>query len=345
MPRQYLDRQGTILCRVVKVDNFDLREPGGALYTGFDEQLVRAEGDVAIKVLLTGAAGLVGRGVAQRLRNDRIDHIGVDVAGGKVDGFDVVQCDVRDIQRLHEIALRQKPTAVIHCGAYSGPMLGQDNPAAVIAVNVGGTANLLDLSRIHAIKRFIFCSSISAVGPTASPIDENAVLAPTTVYGATKAACEHLVTAYRHAHGMETVCLRLHSVWGPNRTTACALGAMIKNAIANRETRMEAGGDAPTQYLHVDDAADAIARALQAKTLPQPIYNIAGDRVIPLFEVAEIVRRVLPGARITVGSGGNPLWEWQEEFRLGAAARDLGFMPRVKFEDAIRAFAQAAKAG
>jgi nucleoside-diphosphate-sugar epimerase len=298
---------------------------------------------MATKVLLTGAAGLVGRSVALRLRNDGIDFLGIDISGEKIDGVEVVQCDVRDIQRLHEITLQQKPTAVIHCGAYSGPMLGLDNPAAVISLNVGGTANLLDVSRIHGIRRFIFCSSVSAVGPTIAPVDENVVLRPTTVYGATKAACEHLVSAYRYSFGIEAVCLRLTSVWGPNRKTACVLGAMIKNTVANRETRMEAGGYSPTQYLHVDDAADAIVRALQSDSLQQHAYNIAGDRVMPLSDVAAIVRYVLPGAKITVGPGSNPLWEWQSEFLLSAASRDLGFTPRVSLEDGIRAFAQAAQ--
>jgi UDP-glucuronate 4-epimerase len=296
---------------------------------------------MATKVLLTGAAGLVGRSVATRLRKEGVDHVGIDIAGGCVDGMDVSQCDVRDVHRLNEIALTQKPMAIIHCGAYSGPMLGRDNPAAVIAVNVGGTANLLEIARLHGIKRFVFCSSVSAVGPTVGPVDEKVRLVPTTVYGATKAACEHLIYAHRLSFGIEAVCLRLASVWGPNRTTACALGEMIKSAVAGRELHLESGGYAPTQYLHVDDAAEAIYRALVAPSLRGPVYNIAGNQIMTLSDVGALVRYVFPGAKITVGPGDHPSWEWQDEFLTAAAAEELGFTPRVGLEDGMRAFARA----
>ena len=296
---------------------------------------------MATKVLLTGAAGLVGRSVAAQLRKEGVDHVCIDIAGGRVDEMDVGQCDVRDVHRLNEIALTQKPTAIIHCGAYSGPMLGGDNPAAVVAVNVGGTASLLEVARLHGIKRFVFCSSVSAVGPTVGPVDEKVRLVPTTVYGATKAACEHLIHAYRLSFGIEAVCLRLASVWGPTRTTACALGEMIKSAVAGREFHLEAGGYSPTQYLHVDDATEAIYRALVAPSLRHPVYNIAGNQVMTLSDVGALVRYVFPGAKITVGPGSHPSWEWQDEFLITAATEELGFTPRVGLEDGMRGFARA----
>jgi UDP-glucuronate 4-epimerase len=198
---------------------------------------------MAANVLLTGAGGLVGRAVGAKLRATGLTYTGIDSARRNPDDSDIVECDVRDIQRLHEIVIGCGITGIVHCGAYSGPMLGADIPGSVVAVNVGGTANLLELARIHSLKRFVFCSSVSAVGPTFEVCGEDVILHPTTIYGATKAACEHLITAYGESYGIETVCLRLSAVWGPNRVTVCALGTMIKNAVAKRETRFARGGE------------------------------------------------------------------------------------------------------
>jgi UDP-glucuronate 4-epimerase len=299
---------------------------------------------MAAHVLLTGAGGLVGRAVAARLRETGITFTGIDTARCHPGDRDIVECDVRDIHRLHELVIDRCITGIIHCGAYSGPMLGADIPGNVVAVNVRGTTNLLELARIHALTRFVFCSSVSAVGPTEKPCGEDVMLHPTTIYGATKAACEHLIAAYGESYGIETVCLRLAAVWGPNRATVCALGTMIKDAVAKRETRFERGGDFPTQYLHVDDAAEAIFLALTANTLPQRVYNIAGESAMTLSDVADKVRAALPNARIEIGPGGDPMYDWQEEFLITAARRDLGFEPRVRMEDRIRAFAQAVSA-
>jgi UDP-glucuronate 4-epimerase len=293
------------------------------------------------KILLTGAGGLVGRTVARKLSRSGHEYVAIDQVGGVVDGREVLECDVRDIHRLHALASCDGFDAIIHCAGYSGPMMGQDNPTAVIATNVGGTANLLELARIHSIPRFVFCSSVSAVGPTSEATAEDVIPRPSTVYGATKAACEDLIAAYKRTFGITTVSLRLSAVWGHERATECALGTMIKDAVAGRETVFDSGCDFPTQYLHVEDAAEALILALVAVDPQQDVYNINGGVFLPFREVADRVRSVLPRAQIRIGQGGDPLYDWQEEFRIDAARRDLGFEPRISLTEGIKAFADA----
>lgn len=293
------------------------------------------------KILLTGARGLVGRGVARKLGLAGRAYVAIDQTNSGSDGHDVIACDVRDTHKLHDLASEHTFDAIIHCAGYSGPMLGQDNPAAVIAVNVGGTANLLELARIHRIPRFVFCSSVSAVGPTSAATTEDIVPRPTTVYGASKAACEDLITAYERTTDITTVSLRLSAVWGPERTTACALGTMIKNASTGRTTIFDNGGDFPTQYLHVDDAAAALILAVDVMSPAQHIFNINGGEYETLAAIAERVRSAIPGAHILLGPGGDPTYDWQEPFRIDAAKHHLGFEPRVSLAQGIDAFVNA----
>lgn len=171
-----------------------------------------------MRVLITGAAGLVGHAVRTRLEADGVPVLPTDLRTRSVDEIEQVPGDLLDPARLEEVLAAARPDAVVHAGGVSGPMVLPDDPATVIRVNVEGTGNLLEAARRHGVTRLVYCSSIAAYGSTTgTPVAEDAPLHPADVYGATKAAGEHLVEAYRHRHGLSTPSLRLVSVFGVRR--------------------------------------------------------------------------------------------------------------------------------
>lgn len=294
--------------------------------------------------LVTGAGGLVGRAVTARLRSRGDRVVGIDrTASG--DGQErVIDCDLRDTHRLHQFAAGQGLDTIIHCGAHSGPMVARDNPYDLVAVNVVGTANVLEVARIHRVRRFVNCSSVSVYGSTkAGPVPEDTALHPGTVYGATKLAAEHLATAYAREHGLDAVSLRLSWVYGPNRTTSCLLRRMVADALEGRPTRVEWGADFYRQYIHADDAAAALVAAVDAPSVARRVYNVTGGSYQTLAETAECVRRVLPQAEISLAPGRDPGDDVQHRFDISAAEQDLGYVPAVALEDGIRSFAEALK--
>ncbi|WP_244480754.1 NAD-dependent epimerase/dehydratase family protein [Mesorhizobium sp. Root157] len=295
--------------------------------------------------LVTGAGGLVGRAVAAQLRGRGDRVIGVDrVASGEGEER-IVDCDLRDTHRLHQLASDPDLDSIIHCGAHSGPMVARDNPYDLVAVNVVGTANVLEVARIRRLRRFVNCSSVSVYGSTvAGPVTEDMSLHPSTVYGATKLAAEHLVTAYAREHRLDTVSLRLSWVYGPNRTTICLLRRMVVDAIERRPTAVDWGAGFHRQYIHADDAAAALIAAVDAASVDQRAYNITGDTYQTLAETADLVRRVLPQADIRLGEGNDPGDDVQHRFDITAAKRDLGYVPAVSLEQGIRRFAETIEA-
>ena len=291
---------------------------------------------MAETVLLTGASGLIGRYVHRMLR-ERGDKV---VAIDRIAGDDVLACDLSEVHRLHELG--SEAAAIIHCGAISGPMVARDNPYLIVQSNIVGTANILELARVKGMRRVVYCSSVSAFGNTPASLDlvpEDVVLKPTSVYGASKAAGEQLLEGYRQQHGVDSVSLRPGWVYGPGRTTDCAIRTMIEDAQAGRPTSFPFGRDFYRQYVHVQDVADAILLALDAKELPRRSYTINGGTYLTLGDVAAIVRKVLPSARIEMGPGGDPIDDVQARFDLSAAERDLGFRPRIGLEEGIRSYA------
>lgn len=294
--------------------------------------------------LVTGAGGLVGRAVAARLRarGDRV--IAIDrAASGDGEGR-IIDCDLRDAHRLHRLASAQRLDSIVHCGAHSGPMVARDNPYDLVAVNVVGTVNVLEVASIHRVRRLVNCSSVSVYGSTAGgPVSEDTALHPSTVYGATKLAAEHLTTAYAREHGVDAASLRLSWVYGPNRTTSCLLRRMIADALEGRPTRVEWGADFHRQYIHADDAAAALVAAIDAPNVGRRVYNVTGGNYQTLAETAELVRRVLPQADISLAAGRDPGDDVQHCFDISAAQQDLGYIPAVTLEDGIRSFAEALK--
>ncbi len=291
-------------------------------------------------ILVTGAAGLIGRAVCDHLQGEGERVIATDLVAGSGGQPGLLLADLTDIHRLHAITADGPVHGIIHCGAFSGPMVGIDNPYRLVAVNVMGTVNLLELARIRQCPRIVCCSSTSAYGHTpAGPVTEDVVMAPSCVYVATKAAIEPLIQGYARQHGVDGVALRLSWIYGPGRTTDCVIRTMITDALQGRSTRLAWGLDFPRQYLHVVDAARALVLALRAPALPRRTYTITGERFLTLGGLAGIVRQLLPGAAIALAPGPDPLDDLQAEFDTSAARRDLGFEPAIGLEQGIAGYA------
>ena len=296
-----------------------------------------------LPILVTGAMGLVGNAARLALEQAGRPVVAVDRAAGEVAGRPVLAADVTAVHRLHALALEHGGFAgILHCGAFSGPMVARDDPAAMVAVNITGTANMLELARIHRVPRLVFCSSVSAYGNTpegVAPVAEATPLHPTTVYGASKAAGEALFDGYAAQFGVDGIALRISFVYGPRRTTACALRDMLQHGRTGRPFHLPFGADQHRQYVHVDDVARALVLAFDAERPRQRAYNITGGTWMTLGEVADIVGRVVPGTSVSLGPGADPLDDRQAAFDISAAARDLGYRPAVGLEEGIRRYA------
>jgi UDP-glucuronate 4-epimerase len=292
--------------------------------------------------MVTGAAGLIGNAVRAKLEASGRSVVPIDLVSRTEEGRPLLVCDIRDVHRLHSIAARHMLTGIIHCGAYSGPMVARDNPYAMVQVNVVGTANILELARILGGVRVVYCSSTSVYGSAQriEPVSEDVALFPVSVYGASKVAGEQLLSTYASQFNLDGVSLRLSWVYGPRRTTDCIIRTMIANALAGEPTRIPYGRGFHRQYIHVDDAANALIAALDRPNPPRRIYSITGGTYLTFDEIADTVKRVLPKAEIELAPGSDPDDGVQPRFDISAAERELGFRPTLTFEAGVRQYAE-----
>ncbi|MCX4581628.1 UDP-glucose 4-epimerase GalE [Streptomyces sp. NBC_01481] len=261
------------------------------------------------KCLVTGGAGYVGSVVAQHLLEAGhevtvLDNLSTGFREGVPAGADFVEGDIRDAARW----LDSSYDAVLHFAACSQVGESVIKPEKYWANNVGGTMELLAAMRSAGVRKLVFSSTAATYGePVSTPITETDPTAPTSPYGASKLAVDHMITGEAVAHGLAAVSLRYFNVAGAygsygerHDPESHLIPLVLQVALGKRQSISVFGDDYPTpdgtcvrDYIHVADLADAHLLALDAaKSGEHLICNLGNGNGFSVREVIETVRKV-----------------------------------------------------
>lgn len=164
------------------------------------------------RLLLTGAAGQMGREMRPRLRAHctvlRASDVTPELAPA-APGEERVVADLAD--RAAVLDLVAGVDAVVHLGGVSTEQAWEH----IVAANINGTVHLYEAARRHGVRRIVLASSNHVTGyyPQEQVIDTRVPMRPDCLYGLSKAFCENLAQLYFDRHGIETVSLRIGSSW------------------------------------------------------------------------------------------------------------------------------------
>ncbi|MFI7318667.1 UDP-glucose 4-epimerase GalE [Streptomyces venezuelae] len=266
------------------------------------------------KYLVTGGAGYVGSVVAQHLIEAGhavtvLDNLSTGFREGVPAGASFIEGDIRDAAKW----LDSSYDAVLHFAAFSQVGESVVKPEKYWDNNVGGTMALLAAMRDADVRRLVFSSTAATYGePVNTPITETDPTAPTSPYGASKLAVDHMITGEAAAHGLAAVSLRYFNVAGAYGTLShVMLGErhdpeshliplVLQVAQGRREAISVFGDDYPTpdgtcvrDYIHVADLAEAHLLAVAAATPGEHlICNLGNGNGFSVREVIETVRKV-----------------------------------------------------
>jgi len=294
-------------------------------------------------ILVTGAAGLIGGRLVNRLVAEGADVIATDRRAAEAPpGAGWVTVDLTDAPSLLALMRDAQVRAVVHAGAISGPMVAAGDPHQVMPVNVGGALNIAEAALRTGVERLIALSSAGVYGPQATldPVREDAPLNATDIYGASKIAAETVLRAYRHDHGLPAIVLRPSSVYGPGRTTACFIRDMIDHARRGDLLALAPEGACRRQFVHVDDVVAAILGALNAPRLDHFAFNVSGGTWLSEQEIAAQAALVLPGLRIaSIAAPARCLDGEMGPLDTARAQAAFGFSPSIPLAEGIAAYA------
>ncbi|GHF64238.1 UDP-glucose 4-epimerase GalE [Streptomyces mashuensis] len=261
------------------------------------------------KYLVTGGAGYVGSVVAAHLL----------AAGHQVTVLDDLSTGHRDLVpagaaftegRVQDAArhLDASYDAVLHFAASSQVGESVTHPEKYWRNNVCGTLDLLTAMRDAGVRRLVFSSTAATYGePTAVPLTETAPTAPTSPYGATKLAVDHMIAGECAAHGLAAVSLRYFNVAGAHGPhgerhvpETHLIPLVLQVALGRADAVRVHGENYPTpdgtcvrDYLHVADLAEAHLLALTAARPGRHLVcNLGNGTGFSVREVVETARKV-----------------------------------------------------
>jgi UDP-glucose 4-epimerase len=309
-----------------------------------------------LKILVTGGAGYIGGTVALRLLAaghnvliyDNFSHGHRDLVPT---GIQLIEGDLADREQLTRIFRDEQVDAVMHFAALIEAGESMNQPEIFFRNNTASTLSLLEAMLASGVDRLVFSSTAAVYGePRSTPIEEDAVLAPTNAYGESKLLVEHMLTWLNRIHGLRYASLRYFNVAGAvegrgeaHEPESHLIPLILDVALGRRKSIKVFGQDYPTpdgtcirDYVHVGDLADAHILALDALgTHSRLIYNIGNGHGFSVREVVESVRRVT----------GHPIPLLEEPRRPGDPAvlvasskrimDELGWKPRFSALDDI----------
>jgi UDP-glucose 4-epimerase len=291
------------------------------------------------KVVVTGGSGFIGSHVVDVMIEAGHEVTVID-HGVRPHRPDVRFEDV-DLMDLSSVLTSTRGAEhIFHLAAVSNVNYALKYPVYTATLNVVGTANILEAARHNGARRFYLASTVWVYNgaPGADAVDESTPFyldGAGHIYTSTKMASEMVCHNYGQLYGVPFTVLRYGIPYGPRMREELLIPVFIKKALAGEPLTVSGRGDQYRKFIFVRDMAEGHVLAMNEVAANQT-YNLEGVRKVTVLEVAEGIRRILGnGVRIELGPERAGDFAGKE-VSGEKARRELGWSPRVDFEEGIR---------
>ena len=227
------------------------------------------------RILVTGHRGYIGSHLFRELRNDpNYEVCGIDLK----EGDDILHC------------LPEKEfDCVFHLAALPRVEYSVENPFYTMKQNVLATSKLLEWSRDHGVKTFIFSSSSALYGEGSGP---------KSPYGLHKLVSEMECELYQKLYGLQCVSLRYFNVYSEDQeyggSYSTVISAWMQMIRENKALRIDGDGHQTRDFVHVKDVVSANIWCMEnIETLQKPWYDVGYGNTCSLNDIKRIVDRNL----------------------------------------------------
>jgi UDP-glucuronate 4-epimerase len=307
-------------------------------------------------ILVTGAAGFVGSHTSQRLLETGHMVVGLDELNDyydpnwklanleklkKYSNFHFQQADIRDLPALKKIFTDFDFNAIVHLAARAGVRPSIEQPLLYEEVNVRGTLHLLELAREYQVKQFVFASSSSVYGNQSQvPFREtDPVNAPISPYAATKKAGEMLCHTYAHLYGINCICLRFFTVYGPNGRPDMAPYIFTKAILEGQKIKKFGDGNTRRDYTYIDDIVSGVVASVELDRNFE-IINLGNSQPVSLNEFITTLEQIT-GQKLQIEELPMQAGDVEQTFAdISKAQKLLAYQAETPFAEGLRLFVE-----
>ena len=315
----------------------------------------------AAPIIVTGAAGFIGRAVAERLLDRGETVIGVDIFNNYYDpalkearaqtlanhpGFQMLRMDVADVAAFADTVRASGAKRVVHLAAQAGVRYSIENPFAYAHANLTGHLSVLEACRaITGFEHLVYASSSSVYGDrsaTGAFSEDDPVEAPKSLYAATKRADELMSACYADLYGIPQSGLRFFTVYGPWGRPDMAYFSFTQKILAGIPIEVFGNGAMARDFTFIDDIVDGIVGVLDRPAAPKTprVLNIGDSRPVGLMDMIATLERALGREAVKIMrpmQPGDVTATYADVSKLNALT---GYAPKVKLEDGLPRFVE-----
>lgn len=300
------------------------------------------------KILVTGGAGFIGSSLVKYLLGQNYDvtvfdnfSAGNNLSNTSHQNLKIIQGDLTDFDDINKIP--QTINSIFHLAADPEVRLFITNPDSIFKNNITSTYNLLEWFKNSDAEKFVFTSSSTVYGDAKIfPTPETTPCNPISIYGASKLACESLISAYCNTFEKIGVSLRLANIVGPISSHGIIFD-MIKK-LQNNPTNLEILGDGTQNksYLYVDDCIDALVKSFEMIKEKYSVYNLGSSSQVTVDSIVDIITEEAgyPNVKkhFTGGVDGGRGWIGDVKKMLLSCDKlqTIGWRPKLESRDAVR---------
>jgi UDP-glucose 4-epimerase len=294
-----------------------------------------------MRVLVTGGGGFIGSHVVDRLiaRGDtpRIFDLSASPYHSPLE-VETFTGSITDPANL-DLAMRDCD-AVIHLAAVADVGHVHADPVLAEEVNTRGTLNVLEAACRTKVGRVVYGSTTWVYSDCVEQeVDEGTPIpAPRHLYTATKLAGETYCAGYAELYELESTILRFGIPYGPRARAAGVVAKFTDLAFEGKPLTIAGDGSTTRSFIYVEDLADGIVAALAPEAAGRT-YNLSGDEVVTILEIAERVQENTDNCEI-VHTPPRPGDFPGKAISNQRALEELGWQAETTFKEGVRKYVE-----
>jgi len=302
-------------------------------------------------VVVTGGAGFIGSHLVDRLIDEKPSNLviiddfslgkerNLSSAKTKYSNLKIYEQDATKMRRMEDILRNESADVVFNLAIEPLPRSLVD-PKSSYDTNIELTSVICELARKEFFGTLVHFSSSEAYGSAENiPMMENHPLKPTTPYGASKIASDHLVMSYVQTFGIDASIVRPFNAYGPRQNEGTYAGVIpltIGRILQKKSPIVYGDGLQTRDYTYVTDLADAAVRICEEEETRGKVLNIASGREATIKDLVTKIAELMKSEKPIVYEEARP-GDVRRFFGSNLVARALiGYKPKIDLEQGLR---------